>query len=360
MKKKIILWITILLIAFKINAQENHLILMHPTQYNLDLFTYLIDQEIIKIDNLQVTGVYHSNETYDYSQSLQFIEQNSYSYIKLKKVSEEITPEKLYQVNNCSALFQELFKNSNGILFFGGPDLPPAIYGESMHLLTKVTDPFRHYFEASFLFHLLGGSQDSDFNTLLEGNPNYTVYAFCLGMQTMNIATGGTLYQDIPTEIYDLSYVEDILSLETNSQHRNYNNNLSMDSTLFAGNFHEISIINSTSLTGDYSDNLQPVVYSNHHQAIEKLGQNLEVIATSTDGKIIEAITHKKYPNVVGIQFHPEGKYLHNPEIKHRKNNQDQLTAGKNLLTETNSYRFHLKFWELFSKRIESFKKDNN
>jgi len=356
MKKKIILWITILLIAFRINAQENHLILMHPTEYNLDLFTYLVNNDIVSIDNLTITGVYHTKETYDYSQSIKFIEENSYSYINLKKVSKEITPENLYQENNCSALFQELFKNSNGILFFGGPDLPPATYNEQMHLLTKVTDPYRHYFESSFLFHLLGGSQNVSHKALLEQNPDYTVYGICLGMQTMNVATGGTMHQDIPTEIYGLNYIEDILNLENNEQHRNYNNNLFIDSTLFSGNLHKIRITDYSSLTGDYNGNPHPLVYSNHHQAIESLGQNLVVIATSMDHKIIEAVKHEKYSNILGIQFHPEGKYLHNPEIKYHKNPNDELKSGKEILLGNNSYEFHLKFWKLFSKRINSDK----
>ena len=41
-----------------------------------------------------------------------------------------------------------LFSISKGALFMGGPDIPPAVYNESVHLLTSVTDPFRHYCEA--------------------------------------------------------------------------------------------------------------------------------------------------------------------------------------------------------------------
>ncbi len=70
-----------------------------------------------------------------------------------------------------------------------------------MSLLTRLTDPYRHYFEASFLFHLLGGSQNIDYTPFLEVNKEYTVYAICLGIQTMNIAAGGTMTQDIPSEL---------------------------------------------------------------------------------------------------------------------------------------------------------------
>lgn len=356
MKKKITFLILIFLPAFHVIAQENTLILVYPTEYNLKLFTCLIDNKIVEIDNLKITGVFHKNEIYDYSKSESFLRNNNYPYIKLKEITEDIHPDQLYQKNNCTATYAELFKNSKGVFFFGGPDLPPAIYGEQMSLLTQMIDSYRHYFEASFLFHLLGSSQNPEFIPLLEENPDYTVYAICLGMQTMNIATGGTMIQDIPSEIYNLKYVEEVLNTDNNNQHRNYNNNLYVDSTLFSGNFHKINIINKSPLVGNYTNNQKPLIYSNHHQAIEKLGKNLTVLATSIDGKIIEAIAHKKYPNVLGIQFHPEGIYLHNSEIKYRKTSTDELISGKQILLNHKSYQFQLKLWKTFSDKINTLK----
>lgn len=350
--KKLLTTILFSIILFSSIAQENTLVFVHPTKYNLKLFTYLIDNEIVNINNLKIIGVYHEKEVYDYSESICFLENNSYPYIELKKVSADIFPDQLYQENNCTNIYTDLFKNSKGVFFFGGPDLPPAIYGEKMGLTTQMTDPYRHYFEASFLFHLLGGSQNSEFTPLLDSNPYYTVYAICLGMQTMNIATGGIMIQDIPSEIYNLRFVEDVLALDKNNQHRNYNNNLVVDSTLFSGHFHEIIINNQKPITGDYTKNTTPLVYSNHHQAIDKLGKNLVSIATSSDGKIIEAVMHQKYPHVLGIQFHPEGTYLHNSEIKFRKNPEDESIAGKQILIDFNSYQFHLELWKTFSNKI--------
>lgn len=351
--KKFLLIQLLILFSIVSFAQQNVLVLAHPTAYNLELFTNLINKNIVEIDDLSILGVYHAKETYDYTESREFIQKNNISYIELKVIKEDISADKVYQQNECSPAFRAIFEKSKGIIFFGGPDLPPAIYGEQMSLLTRMTDPYRHYFEASFLFHLLGGSQNPDFIPLLEENPNYTVYAICLGMQTMNIATGGNMVQDIPTEIYHVNTVEKVLNLEKNQQHRNYNNNLSIDSTLFSGSFHQIKIQDNTPVTGDFESNTQPTVYSNHHQAIEKPGKNLKVIATSVDGKIIEAITHKKYPNVLGIQFHPEGKYLHDKEIKYRINPTDELVSGKQILEDNTSYEFHLMFWKTFSKKIK-------
>lgn len=355
MMKKIILTVAVFFILLiQVLAQEKTLILVHPTEYNLSLFTYLVNQKIVEIDDLKIMGVYHKNETYDYSRSISFIEKNKEIPIVLIEVHNDIDANNLYQKNSCTEIYSEIFNRSDGILFMGGPDLPPAIYNEPMSLITRMTDPYRHYFEASFLFQLLGGSQNEDYIPLLEKKPEYLVYGICLGMQTMNVATGGTLIQDIPSDGYKLHYVEDVLMQANNQQHRNYNNHLSIDTTLFSGNFHQIKIIDLEPMVKSYTGNPEPLVYSNHHQAIEKLGKNLEVIATSMDEKIIEAIVHQKYPNMLGIQFHPEGKYLHNYQIKYRKTPMDELKSGKQILEENDSYVFHLKFWEAFAEKMNS------
>jgi hypothetical protein len=61
-----------------------------------------------------------------------------------------------------------------------------------------ITDPHRHYLELSFLFHLLGGFQDESFLPLLEERPEYPVLGICLGMQSMNVATGGDMIRIFP------------------------------------------------------------------------------------------------------------------------------------------------------------------
>ena len=334
------------------NSDKITLLLVHPTEYNLNLFNYLVETKIVSVEYLEIIGVYHSMEVYDYSQSERFLDSMQINYIQLQMVSENIMAENIYQKNSCSDIYSELFKKSNGILFFGGPDLPSSIYNEETSLLTEISDPYRHYFEASFLFHLLGGKQNMDYKPLLDQKPDYTVYGICLGMQTMNVATGGSMIQDIPTEIYSLNSVEQVLLQNSNSRHRNYNNNLTVNSELFAGHFHEILIPQTMSFIGDEKMELSPLVYSNHHQAIEQLGKNLIVLATSVDKKIIEAIGHREYPNVLGIQFHPEGTYLHNPEIKYKVSPNDLLMAGYDILKNHGSYDFHLAIWKEFSRKL--------
>ena len=237
-------------------------------------------------------------------------------------------------------------------MFFGGPDLPPSVYGEPMSLLTRVSDPYRHYFELSFLFHLLGGMQNPNFNALLKQNPDYVIYGICLGMQTINVAAGGTMIQDIPSEVYQHKTVEQVLNSAKTIQHRNYNKNIENDKALFSGSFHPIKILNPKQLINSEKVEMTPLVYSNHHQAIEKTGKNIQIIATSVDRKIIEAISHKKYPNVIGVQFHPEGIYLHNQQLQYKTDPNKTPKSGKQILKENNSYQFHLDFWKTFSEKF--------
>ena len=97
------------------------------------------------------------------------------------------------------------------------------------------------------------------------------------------------------------------------------------------------------------------LVLSAHHQAVEKLGRGLQVIATSMDRKIVEAVRHKKYKNVLGVQFHPENTLLFDDSLDARLKADDppgnaiakQYAADKNIQT------FHQAFWKLVSERLK-------
>ncbi len=357
MKKLFVTFLLGLLIFTGFSQRQNPvvnptLILVHPTEYNIKMFNYLIENRIVNIENLMVIGVYHEKEVYDYSASYKYLENNNLGYFKMQKITEDIQMSDIFVQNNCSNRFEELFQKSNGILFLGGPDLPPAIYGEETSLLTEISDPYRHYFEVSFLFHLIGGNHNPAIEPFLNENPYYTVYGICLGMQTINVAAGGTMVQDIPTEIYQTTSAEKVLLLDKNNQHRNYNTNLSIDEDLFDGSFHEITLTNKEKIIGNAEIKINPLVFSIHHQAIEKLGQDLKVVATSMDGKIVEAISHKKFENVLGVQFHPERMYMHNPAMKYKVAESDSLVAGYDILKNHGSYDFHLDFWKEFSRKM--------
>jgi len=293
---------------FDINESPYNILLMNPTVNNLKTFIYLTENGIFPLPGgYRAVGIYHTLAEYDYGQSQEFLEQENISHIALMGLEVQLYPDNLYSENGLSNMFRSLFENSQGAIFFGGPDIPPALYNETTHLLTVITDPHRHYLELSMLFHLLGGNQNEKHIPLLDENPQYSVLGICLGMQTMNVATGGTMIQDIPMQIYDLQTVEEVFAQPTSRQHRNYQTHFRLDSRIRAGSFHPIITKEGSlmqELAGDPA--AQPNILSSHHQALNKIGKGWKVTATCMDGKVVEAIEHERYPNVTGIQFHPE------------------------------------------------------
>jgi len=337
------------------NQGNEILVLTHPTVQNLKTFINLFEKGLVELPDYQIVAVYYAKERYDYTRTTRFLDTVSTLPvdIHLHGIDDTLNVNSLYENNRLTDDFRKIFKSSNGVIFFGGPDMPPETYGEKTNLLTSIYDPHRHYFELSFLFHLLGGKQNPDYQSLVSNDKEYLIYGFCLGMQSMNVATGGTLIQDIPSELYDIRFAEKVIDQDINKKHRNYYRVLSIDEALLSGNFHQIHFLSDSYLKSFSKEQVLPAVYSNHHQAVKTLGQGFEKIATSLDEKVPEAIQHKSFKNVKGVQFHPEAKLLYSRSIEFRLTPADtSYTNGPAMLEEASSKEFHEKFWEDFSKRL--------
>ncbi len=296
---------------------ERHVVIMHPTVNNLKTFLYLTCEGIFPLPkDIRVVGIYHENASYDYGLSAGFIKGENLENISLLGIVPVLQGSEIFAKNTWTELFTEIFEKSEGVIFFGGPDIPPSTYGQEFNLLSVVTDPYRHYLELSFLYHLLGGYQDETFVPLMEQNPKFPILGICLGMQSMNVATGGTMIQDIPTQIYGFTTVEDVLGADQQIRHRNYNTNYSLDANVTSDNYHQLIITGGHMQKINAGTGTNPFVLSSHHQAALKIGKGLVVTATSLDGKVVEALEHEKYPHVLGVQFHPEVRDLFLVESK--------------------------------------------
>jgi putative glutamine amidotransferase len=351
-------FLLLLLLTFSSRGQDT-VLLFHPTAYNLEVVQKLMDEGFFRLKGYHILGVFHSRERYDYSEAESYLNRHPEAPFSLREVADSLNSGNLFRENAATERFRELFACSRGALFMGGPDIPPDVYGEEVHLLTSVTDPFRHYLELSYLFHLLGGSQDPGWIPFLEERPDYVVSGICLGMQTMNVATGGTLVQDIPTELYGIWHAEEVLRLPTDQMHRNYLDYLNTgceDPTSY--HFHRIALKEEALLTRGigYNKETSPLVLSSHHQAVEKLGKGWEVAATSMDGKIIEAIQHYRYPQVAGVQFHPEKPGLFDPSIEHPRTCDSTINFHQ-AIENSDSYRFHVAFWKELDRRLQRNRK---
>ncbi|MGB7159755.1 MAG: gamma-glutamyl-gamma-aminobutyrate hydrolase family protein [Tepidisphaeraceae bacterium] len=165
----------------------------------------------------------------------------------------------------------------DGILFTGGNDLDPSLYGEGeWHPKAVKLDPRRQEFELA----LLAEVEKRRLPTL----------GVCLGSQVMNVYRGGSLIQFLPDELPDI-------------EHRRIPNQ--------EPGRHPIKLDTDSQLgraigKGDVSVNTY------HKQAIRKIGKGLRVIATAPDG-VIEAYEDPTFPLFAAVQWHPE-RLLDEPE----------------------------------------------
>ncbi len=346
---------------FNTNFKKNkkYIILTNPTVHNLKTVQFLVNARLLDIQKkkMQFVGVYYDQQNYDFTETKKYIEESGLNNFHLQEITGELTEDNLFGENECTAGIKQIFENSIGIFFFGGPDIPPGVYEES-NTLSVVTDPERHYFETTFLFHLLGSSRNEEFPALLEEKPKYLVTGFCLGMQTMNVATGGTLIQDIPAEIYNAQTPEAALQIGRANLHRNYWQEISDDSLLMGINLHTLKFTEHPFFgkAVNVPKRWEPRIYSSHHQAAEKIGKGLEITAVSPDGKIVEGLAHNRYPNVFAVQFHPEVPGLYE-DMYVRKFHPEDTPMSYNDIIGKQSVKFHERYWEHISKVLRYAKK---
>lgn len=161
----------------------------------------------------------------------------------------------------------------NGLLFTGGVDIDPCRYGEPKKDMCGQIQPYRDSLELAVF--------ERAFSKRLP------ILAICRGAQLVNVALGGTLYQDIKSEV------------ATEILHRQ---NEPTDATS-----HSVSVIENTPLH-HLSGAMTLAANSFHHQAVKLLGEGLEVMAQADDG-IIEAFYYNGESYLRAYQWHPERIY---------------------------------------------------
>lgn len=334
------------------------LVVFNPETFNLRCLEALRANGALDVPGLTVVGVYHVRQTDTFAEARKYVADRRLDWVKFHAVEAEISEPVLFKRNACTPEFERIVAKADGVIFFGGPDIPPSAYGEKTLLLTEITDPFRHYLEASAVFHLLGGSQDPKFAPLLEARPGFPVLGICLGFQTLNVGAGGTLVQDIWTETYGKTVVEDIIALGPEQWHNNPYRFLFPLDRVMGVNYHTLQLGDNSLFVKamGFKSSDHPRIRSSHHQALEKMGRDLVAVASSRDGRVVEAVEHKRFPNVLGLQFHPE-HYLHfDADPRFRMKPGDPPTSLKAILEEAPpSAAFNKAIWTWFgSKLVES------
>lgn len=334
----------------------------HPLKSQIRNMAELFRRDLITLKQLKLMCIYHEDEEKEYAEdnyreARAYVETEKLWWVSFCIIRGRVELKDIYKENAWTEQFREIFAASDGIIFTGGWDLPPELYGEEKMLVSEVYTPSRSYYEASFLFHLLGGSRNSAFKPLLERRKDYGVLGICLGAQTMNVACGGTLYQDFPSQVYGVRTVQGLLARERDEIHSaRYIRGLNPQLSDMAPTFHRIRLNPSAKFTGDtsFSPAITPYILSSHHQAIKEMGAGLIAIGASMDGKIIEMIEHNRYANVLGVQFHPEVDTLYAKDAWFREDPRKPATLNLlEFLRENNSsLAFHQVIWKWFSQAV--------
>lgn len=337
------------------------ILVTHPSVTVLERFVSLKELGLLPAGNLQVVGLAHASERDDdgrgdYSDAEEFARKQG-GWMSIEQLTCPLSPDSLFRANECTPVFEKLVATSSGMVFTGGPDLPPTLYGEKTLLTTAIRAPHRHYTELSLLFHLLGRGEKVGPIPLLASHPDYPVLAICLGMQTMSVATGGTMIQDIPSEIYGVHTFEDGLEQPAENVHRSFHYLLDPGDGIEFASVHPIRVTAGSRLSA-LLDGGSDIVYvlSAHHQAVERLGVGLHAVATSLDGKVIEAVEHDVFDKVIGVQFHPDYRELWRPDDEAR------LAAGSSvpnvaaaaMAQHPESREFNRKIWLRFSRLAQA------
>jgi putative glutamine amidotransferase len=158
----------------------------------------------------------------------------------------------------------------DGVMLTGGGDVVSLAYGEEPHAASKLQDPTRDAMELEVTHRALD-----------RGLP---ILAICRGAQVLNVALGGTLIQDIPSQVPGAI--------------KHYSEG--METVLL----HTIAI-EPDSLLARVMGTTRTAINSWHHQSVKDLGRGLRVNCRARDG-VIEGIEAADGRPVLGVQFHPE------------------------------------------------------
>lgn len=162
----------------------------------------------------------------------------------------------------------------DGVLLTGGGDVDPAVYGEARHSSVEDAEAGRDVFEVALARQAMAR--------------DLPILGICRGAQVLNVATGGSLVQDIPSQVATtLTH-----SVVTPKDHIAHHVTVSSGSRLERA-------LGTPDGTGVCRVN------SRHHQAVARVGRDLIVSATAPDG-VIEAIEAPGADFCLGVQWHPE------------------------------------------------------
>ena len=206
--------------------------------------------------------------------TLQYIEQNMAHWIMQKDAMALMIPSPDGGTRRAASRIgvADYARELDALVLMGGSDVCPETYGEQALRPEWNGDRVRDEYEIALLRAFVS-----------ESKP---VLGICRGAQVINVALGGTLYQDLATQ------------LPGALSHRDWD--------IYADNVHATSLVAGSGLAGLYPGTALTKTNSVHHQAAKDLGRDLVVEAWSEPDRVIEALRWTGPSYVFGIQWHPE------------------------------------------------------
>ena len=177
-------------------------------------------------------------------------------------------------VSKVDQLAQDYVQLIDGLMLPGGPDVDPTFYGEEPHPKIGMTLYQKDRFEIALIKAALAADKP--------------IFGICRGIQIMNVAMGGTLYQDLESQYPELKI-----------QHP--------QATLGQFATHHVELTAGSKLAKLYGQSTIKV-NSRHHQAVKAVGKGLKVTAVAPDG-VIEGMESTDTDLFLGVQWHPENMW---------------------------------------------------
>ena len=207
--------------------------------------------------------------------TLQYVEQSIAHWVMSTGALAVMIPSPVGETRRGDVTLDHYAQWLDGLVLEGGSDVWPGSYGETPLQEKWSGDRVRDEYEKALV--------------VAFGRAGKPVFGVCRGLQLLNVAFGGTLYQDIATQRPQALV------------HR--------DAAIYDQHFHEIDFVAGTNLAALYPQISSARVNSVHHQAIRDLAPGFEIEARCRDDGLIEAIRCKRDAGesyVAAVQWHPE------------------------------------------------------
>ena len=210
--------------------------------------------------------------------TLQYVEQSVPHWVMSGGALPVMIPSPLGETARGDVDFADYAQWLDGLVLHGGSDVWPGSYGETPLQQRWSGDRNRDEYEIALVRAFVAA-----------GKP---VFGICRGLQLINVAFGGSLYQDIATQ-----RPQSLL-------HR--------DAEIYDLNFHDVQVQADSRLAAVLSGRASSKINSVHHQAVKDLARDFVVEARCPVDGMIEAIRHIGAAWVAAVQWHPE---FHKPEL---------------------------------------------